>query len=231
MHKLEDEFYQEIHRMSADKASIARRRRRRTQRGRKANEGMTAAIILIAFIITAAGVAFVILTVGSTMTQQLGATGQQALQQASSAMQVEGGLVVGYDADGNNKLEGLVWNMRLVLATGEVDLSESAIEVSVFIGSLNESRLTYNSSLINEAYFYNVNSTGNTYGMQFYDEVHSNQILDAGEIVRFFVLLDTATHEISPNDSVMIVIISSVAMMKVSKVAPTGIEHGLNLLR
>ena len=146
-------------------------------------------------------------------------------------VKVEGGLVVGYDADGNNELEGLVWNMRLVLGTGEVDLSESAIEVSVFIGSLNESRLTYNQYLNDEAYFWNVTAVNNTYGMRFYDEVHSNEILDAGEIVRFFVLLDANTHQIAGNDNVMIVLISSVAMMKVSKVAPTGIEAGMNLLR
>ena len=222
---------QEIRKVNADKATKARIRRRRTKKGRKANEGMTAAIILIAFIITAAGVAFVILTMGSTLQQQLSATGQQALQQASSAMQVEGGLVVGYDADGDNKLEGLVWNMRLVLGTGEVDLSESAIEVSVFIGNLNESRLTYNQYLNSEAYFWNSTAANNTYGMVFYDEVHTNQILDAGEIVRFFVLLDANTHQIAGNDNVMIILISSVAMMKVSKVAPTGIEAGMNLLR
>jgi hypothetical protein len=78
---------QEIRKINADKATRARQRRRRVKKGRKANEGMTAAIILIAFIITAAGVAFVILTMGSTLQQQLSATGQQALQQASSAMQ------------------------------------------------------------------------------------------------------------------------------------------------
>ncbi len=146
-------------------------------------------------------------------------------------MTVEGGLVVGYDSNGNSQLEGLVWNMRLVLGTGEVDLSESAIEVSVFIGALNESRLDFNQYLNDEAYFWNSTATNNTYGLKFYDEVHSNMILDAGEIVRFFVLLDANTHEITSNDNVMIVLISSVAMMKVSKIAPSGIEPGLNLLR
>ncbi|MHA1585585.1 MAG: hypothetical protein ACTSVU_07070 [Promethearchaeota archaeon] len=71
----------------ADKATKARQKmRRRIMKGRKANQGMTAAIILIAFIITAAGIAFVILTMGSSLQQQLSATGQQGLQQASSAM-------------------------------------------------------------------------------------------------------------------------------------------------
>lgn len=84
-----DETRQDFHRINVniDKASKARRLRQRTKRGKKASEGMTAAIILIAFIITAAGVAFVILTIGSQMQQQLSATGQQGLQQASSAMQ------------------------------------------------------------------------------------------------------------------------------------------------
>ena len=67
---------QEVVGYYADKATKARQRLRRRSPGRKASEGMTSAIILIAFIITAAGVAFVILTMGSSMQQQLGATGR-----------------------------------------------------------------------------------------------------------------------------------------------------------
>ena len=121
--------------------------------------------------------------------------------------------------------------MRLVLSTGEVDLSESAIEVSVFIASRNESRLTYNSDLDSYEDFYNASVANATYGTQFYDEVHVNEILDAGEIVRIFVKLNPATHEINPNDKLVIMFISSVAMMKVTKTAPTGIESGVNILR
>ena len=143
-------------------------------------------------------------------------------------MKVEGGFVVGYDTDGNNEIDGLTWSMRLVLSTGEVDLSESAIEVSVFIASQNESRLTYNSELDSYTDFYDSNVTNTTYGTKFYDEVHINEILDAGEIVRIYVKLDT---EISPNDKLVIMFISSVAFMKVTKTAPTGIETGVNILR
>lgn len=145
-------------------------------------------------------------------------------------MKVEGGLVVGYDSDGNSKIDGLTWSMRLVLSTGEVDLSEDAIEVSVFIANYNESRVDYDSTLNSTEAFYNANVTSQTYGMVFYDTVHDNQILDPGEIVRFFVKLRTS-HEISTNDRVMIVIISSVAMMRVEKTAPVGIEPGMNQFR
>lgn len=145
-------------------------------------------------------------------------------------MKVEGGLVVGYDSDGNNKIDGLTWSMRLVLSTGEVDLSEDAIEVSVYIANYNESRLEYSSNLNSTNDFYDNNVSNQTYGMMFYDTVHDNEILDPGEIVRFFVKL-RPSHEISTNDRVMIVIISSVAMMRVEKNAPVGIEPGMNQLR
>lgn len=55
-------------------------------RKKKASQGMTAAIIMIAFIITSAGIAFVILTMGSSMQQQLATTGERGVEAASSAM-------------------------------------------------------------------------------------------------------------------------------------------------
>lgn len=149
---------------------------------------------------------------------------------SSSLMKVEGNLVAGYDVDGDSQIEGLVWSMGLVLSVGEVDLSETAIEVSIFVANNNESRLAFNSSLDDEADFFDNNFSGGYYGMVFFDEVHPNNVLDAGEIVRFFVKLEPSS-EISQNDKVMIFIVSGVAAMKVSKKAPTAIVAGLNLLR
>ncbi|MCP4761139.1 MAG: hypothetical protein GY870_05110 [archaeon] len=68
---------------------LARYRRKRYKRGKRASQGMTAAIIMIAFIITAAGIAFVILTMGTSMQQQLATTGERGNEAASSAMQFQ----------------------------------------------------------------------------------------------------------------------------------------------
>ena len=105
---------------------------------------------------------------------------------------------------------------------GEVDLSESAIEISLYIANLTEVTLNYNSSLDDETDFEDVNMTQGTYGMKFVDQVHTNEILDPGEIVRMYVMVNRTTHEVSANDRLMIVIISSVAMIKVTKNCTCG---------
>ncbi|MHA1728464.1 MAG: hypothetical protein ACTSWY_07000 [Promethearchaeota archaeon] len=64
---------------------LAKQRKKRGKK-KRASQGMTAAIIMIAFIITASGVAFVILTMGSSMQQQLATVGERGTEAASSAM-------------------------------------------------------------------------------------------------------------------------------------------------
>ena len=97
-------------------------KRKKRSKLRRASEGMTAAIILIAFIITAAGIAFVILTMGSEMQLELGNVGQEGKDAASSALQVEGGIVTGWvDAYGAStaNVTGFAFNIKLVLPQKE----------------------------------------------------------------------------------------------------------------
>ncbi|MHA1585584.1 MAG: hypothetical protein ACTSVU_07065 [Promethearchaeota archaeon] len=145
-------------------------------------------------------------------------------------MSVEGGLIIGYCNNSGQKINGLTWTMRLVLSSGEVDLAEQAIEVSVYVANKNVSRGEFDENLTDYTDFYDDNVSTGTYGMTFYDEVHANTVLDPGELVKFYVKLDDL-HQISASDKVMIVIISSVAMMRITKNAPTAIITGVNVMR
>ncbi|MHA1583698.1 MAG: hypothetical protein ACTSWL_00460, partial [Promethearchaeota archaeon] len=99
--------------------------------GKKASQGMTAAIILIAFIITAAGIAFVILTLGAEMQVELGNTAESGKNAATSMMQIEGGVITGWGS--SNTIQAYAFNVRLVLNSGEISLATNAITVWVSI--------------------------------------------------------------------------------------------------
>ena len=138
--------------------------------------------------------------------------------------------MIAYDTDSNGNLDALVWNIKMILQSGQVDLDDDAIVVSVIVANNNESSLDFNNSLDDEIGFWNASIPGGSYGIKFLNIVRDDDILDPGEICRFFVKLDS-TIEIEANEMVIIMIFSGAAMLKVFKTAPTGINPGLNILR
>ncbi len=113
-----------------------------TSKKHRASQGMTAAIILIAFIITSAGIAFVILTMGGSMQQSLGTIGERGSEASSSALQLEGGVVIGYDVGGDGSIDAFTFRLKVVLETGEVDLQEDAIEMFALVD--HDAQITLN---------------------------------------------------------------------------------------
>ncbi|MCP4762741.1 MAG: hypothetical protein GY870_13260 [archaeon] len=203
---------------------------RAKHRSRKkiASQGMTAAIILIAFIITAAGIAFVILTMGSNMQQELETIGTGGSDAASSALRVEGGFVIGYDSDSDaTDIDAYVFTLKMVLATGEVDLSSTAAELTIVVSNNTEKTLTYDASTDTATAAALDADTDNTYGLIFRDD-DSDNILEPGEMVTVLVV---AGDVAAANKKIVIVIISGVAMIKITKTMPTGIEAGANILK
>ncbi len=49
--------------------------------------------------------------------------------------------MIAYDTDNNEELDSLVWNIKMILQSGQVDLDEDAIAVSVIVATKNETRL------------------------------------------------------------------------------------------
>jgi len=71
------------------------------KKARKGIVGIEAAIVLIAFVIVAAALAFVVLNMGFTTTQKSGAVIQSGLGEASTALEVDGS-VLAYSEKGDN---------------------------------------------------------------------------------------------------------------------------------
>ncbi len=190
---------------------------------------MTAAIILIAFIITAAGIAFVILTMGSNMQQNLGTIGEKGSEASSSALQLEGGLVIGYDIGGNGSVDAFTFRLKVVLETGLVDLQADAVEIFALVDNDPQITLAEELLLVNETRF--KDTTGNPdhgYLINITDG-DSDDILEPGEIAKFFVQLPNGSP-VEANEKIIIVIISGVAMIRIEKTMPTGIDMGSNIL-
>jgi len=100
------------------------------KRGKKAIVGIEAAIVLIAFVIVAAALAFVVLNMGMFTTQKSKEVMNQALNEASSALEVDGSVMAYVSNDGVIKIY-----IPLKVSPGQqaVDLSPGKIDVVIRI--------------------------------------------------------------------------------------------------
>ncbi len=196
---------------------------RKRSRKRKASEGMTAAIILIAFIITAAGIAFVILTMGSEMQLELGDVGSEGREAASSAMQVEGGKVSAWVAGGT--VDAYAFNLKLVLGTGQVDLSSDAITIWLQVGTGEEEERTYTAGDATLALTANT-ANASKYFVNWYDG--TGDVLDPDEMARIYI--GGEGDPASESDDIVIIINSGVATLKIEKTIPVGLVTGHNYI-
>jgi flagellin FlaB len=210
--------------MSANKF-LAHRAKHRSKKS--ASQGMTAAIILIAFIITAAGIAFVILTMGSNMQMNLDTIGQSGTEASSSAMEVQSGFIVGWSTASSENITGYSFLAKMTLDTGLVDLGDDAIELSIVVGSNTEQNLANNATLTSTDDLLVAND--NVYGKYFYNN-DTDEILEPGETVMFMIKTSDALGAVA-NTKVTIIIVTGVAMIRIEKTMPTGIEDDTNLLK
>jgi len=206
------------------------KRHKRSTR-RKASEGMTAAIILISFIITSAGIAFVILTMASEFQLELSNIGRQGNDAASTAVQVEGGIMSGYVSGTNTTISGFAFNLKLVLASGEVDLSSDAIEVWIIIGADEEMPCNHDQNVDSVVKAVNIAGVNSDYryGIKWYDNTDSNEVLNPDEMARFFIGVPAGSGP-AESERIVLSIYSEVATIKIMKHIPQGLDTGNNML-
>jgi len=101
---------------------------RRTRRG---VIGIEAAIVLIAFVIVAAALSFVVLNAGFTTTQQAKTTVSQGLQTSSSVLAVSG-TVVGHVNGTSSSIDVITLPLRVASGSNNVDLQKSLVAVKYF---------------------------------------------------------------------------------------------------
>ncbi|MCX8178108.1 MAG: flagellin [Candidatus Bathyarchaeota archaeon] len=104
---------------------------RRFRKSKKAIVGVEAAIVLIAFIIIAAALAYVVINMGFYTTQKTKEVMQSGLEESLSALQLDGSI----SAKTNNQaqIEWLVIPVKLSAGRGEIDLKNGTLVVSVYL--------------------------------------------------------------------------------------------------
>jgi len=104
---------------------------RKLLKNKKGIVGVEAAIVLIAFVIIAAALSYVVINMGFYITQKTKETMQGGLDESLNAMQLDG-LVTGR-TNGNSKLEYLIIPVKISVGGAAVDLSNKSVVISVYL--------------------------------------------------------------------------------------------------
>ena len=111
----------------------------RTRKARKGIVGIEAAIVLIAFVIVAAALAFVTLNMGFFTTQKSKEAMGSSLKEASSALEVDGSVL---GKTSGNQLTAIAIPLKISSGKNPIDLSMTTVTIktkdtSIVISSLN----------------------------------------------------------------------------------------------
>ena len=105
--------------------------------------GIEAAIVLIAFVVVAAALAFVVLNMGFYTTQRSKEVMGQGLAQASSALEIDGTVLAKVSG---NKLVCAVIPIRLSAGQKDVDLTPGKADIAVWVINKGGMTATYTNS-------------------------------------------------------------------------------------
>jgi len=105
------------------------------RRNRKGMVGIDTAIILIAFVLVAAAVAFVVLDMGMTSAQKAKQTIESGLQESSTALQVDGDVMAYINTSGAAQV--IYIPLGVTPGTGYVSFAKSLLSVSVIAGNMS----------------------------------------------------------------------------------------------
>jgi flagellin FlaB len=94
--------------------------------------GIEAAIVLIAFVIIAAALSYVVINMGFYITQKTKETMQGGLDESLNALQLDG-LVTGRTNENSSLLEYLIIPVKISASGAAVDLSSNSVVISVYL--------------------------------------------------------------------------------------------------
>jgi flagellin FlaB len=106
----------------------------RLRRNKRGIVGIEAAIVLVAFIIIAAALSYVVINMGFYTTQKTKETMQTGLDESLTALQLDGVVTAKTNASSTEILYVLV-PVKLSAGKAAIDLGESAVVVSVYLNN------------------------------------------------------------------------------------------------
>jgi flagellin FlaB len=100
-------------------------------KNRRGMTGLETAIILIAFVITAAAFSFVVLNMGFLSAQKTQTVISSGMQEASSSLLFDGDMIAAFDTTaGAQKLDGLTFYLRLSQGKEPVDVGDGKMIIT-----------------------------------------------------------------------------------------------------
>jgi len=107
---------------------------KRLLKAKKGIVGIEAAIVLIAFVVIAAALSYVVINMGFFATQKTKETIGSGMEEATSALQLDGSVIAKTHASGAN-ISYLILPVKLSVGKSQVDVGNNTVVVSVYIPS------------------------------------------------------------------------------------------------
>ena len=184
--------------------------------------GIEAAIVLIAFVIIAAALSYVVINMGFFATQKTKETIGQGIEEATSALQLDGS-VIGKTGSSAN-ISYIVFPVKLSVGRSAVDLSNGSVVISVYLPNatlLNIYNGTYQGSSPTELDLGALNMGGDTAIVMFYNN-DDDTVLESKEKA-FIVIHLGGNHGLSDYETIKIEIKTGTgAALTVVRTAPGG---------
>ena len=166
------------------------------KKARKGIVGIEAAIVLIAFVIVAAALAFVVLNMGFTTTQKSKETMSSGLSEASSALEIDGTILAKVDTS-EQKVKVVAIPLKIAPGKAPIDMRKTAVSIAFYDGSTWKTQTvelkgyiyaTNNSSKITDVTQYSL--TGNIKAELHFYMGDTDEIFEHGDKAILYVELD-----------------------------------------
>lgn len=99
-------------------------------RRKRGTVGVEAAIVLIAFVIVASAIAYVVINMGFYASQRTKDTIEKGIAEATSALELDGTVIA--KTDNSSAIKYIVFPVKLSVGRSRIDLSQNATVVSVY---------------------------------------------------------------------------------------------------
>jgi len=229
--------------MDIRKTSLARNRK-----NRRGVIGIEAAIVLIAFVIVAAALAFVVLNMGFSTTQKAKTTIGSGLSEASSALEVSG-IVTGTGDITNAKLKTISIPIKVAAGGSSINLAKATSAIKYFSKSVNYDNIykgtlsstTYSNILLaaqaaKDKGYINANPVNSTTAINgtsafiyWTVNLNNNDILDSGENAVVVVVQKDSDRPSALDQLTTEVIVPSGSPLSINRQVPSITDTVVNL--
>jgi len=175
--------------------------------------GLEAAIVLIAFVVVAAVFSYVMLGAGFFATQEAQRTVHTGVGQATSNVELVGGVVtLTVDKDNAAKLSNITFMLQLAAGGAPVDMK----------------KVTYTVSTDKELRTFTYENVTSTWYVEGAVQTGNNDMLDKFETVQIDIFTNgTTLPTIGPNDRFNIEVVPDIgAALPIGRVAPADFQKG-----